>query len=106
MCNLEEICFKIITFSGDGQSKMLQGLKEAKEGEYEKARVCMEEGKELLHQAHKVQTELIVDEAQGKKTPYSILMVHAQDHLMNAMLAQHLISEMINMYKVMKKEEK
>jgi lactose-specific phosphotransferase system enzyme II factor III len=106
MYNLEEISFKIITFSGDAQSKMLQGLKTAKEGEYEKARSLMEEGKNLLHQAHRVQTDLIVDETQGNKTPYSILMVHAQDHLMNAMLAQNLISEMIDMYEVMKKEKK
>jgi len=28
----------------------------------------------------------------------SLLMVHAQDHLMNAMLAQELIEEMIRLY--------
>lgn len=105
MDNVEEISFQIISFSGDGQSKMLEALKVARQGDYQQARALLEEGKELLHQAHRVQTELIVAEAQGRPAPYSILMVHAQDHLMNAMLAQNLIAEMIGMYEMMHKEK-
>lgn len=105
MQNLEEISFKIISFSGEAQSKMLEGLKAARETDYELAERLLEEGKSFLQKAHKVQTELIVGEARGEKTPYSILMVHAQDHLMNAMLAQNLIGEMITLYKTLKKEQ-
>ena len=95
MQNLEEISFKIISFSGEAQSKMLEGLKAARETDYELAERLLEEGKSFLQKAHKVQTELIVGEARGEKTPYSILMVHAQDHLMTAMLCRDLAEEIV-----------
>lgn len=45
------------------------------------------------------QTELIKATANGKSPEYSILLLHAHDHLMNGALAKKLIAEMITMYK-------
>ena len=42
---------------------------------------------------------MLVDEANGKLLPFSILTVHAQDHFMTSMLANDLIKEMIQMEK-------
>jgi PTS system cellobiose-specific IIA component len=53
--------------------------------------------KEGLIAAHKVQTELIQQESSGDKLELSLLMVHAQDHLMTSMLAKDLIEKMIYM---------
>ena len=44
-------------------------------------------------------TEILVSEAQGNKAEYSVLLSHAQDTLMNAILAETLLSEMIELYK-------
>ncbi len=99
MHNLEEIAFQIISLAGDTLSKMFESLDVAKKGDFQGADEVMKEADELLKKAHKVQTNLIVSEAQGEKTEYSIIMVHAQDHLMNCMLAKRLISELIDVYK-------
>ncbi|MCF0239466.1 MAG: DNA polymerase II large subunit, partial [Streptococcus gallolyticus] len=40
--------------------------------------------------AHKIQTELLQGEMQGNPCEFSLLLVHSQDHLMNAMLAKDL----------------
>ena len=42
---------------------------------------------------------MLVDEASGKKTEFSILTIHAQDHFMTSMLANDLIKDMIKMQK-------
>lgn len=99
MESLEQIAFKIISASGDALSTMLNALKYAKEGSFEKAEELMEESQRHLSKAHSVQTNLIIEESRGNKSEYSILMVHAQDHIMNATLATTLIREMIDLYK-------
>ena len=50
-------------------------------------------------QAHNTHTEIIVAEAKGEKSEYSVLLSHAQDTLMNTILAETLIEELIEVYK-------
>ncbi|ETJ35662.1 Lichenan-specific phosphotransferase enzyme iia component, partial [human gut metagenome] len=51
----------------------------------EEARKLIEKADKELAESHKVQTSLIQNEAAGKKTEVSLLLVHAQDHLMTSM---------------------
>lgn len=102
MENLEEISFFIISAAGDAQSMMLEALAKAREGDFQEADAKMKQADKELNKAHKSQTGLIMKEAQGEKSEYSVLMVHAQDHLMNAMLAKQLIREMIKLYQDIK----
>lgn len=102
MASVEETSFIIISAAGDAQSNMLSALAEARKGAFEKAQELMALADKALHKAHKSQTEMIMKEAQGEKSEYSVLMVHAQDHLMNAMLSKQLIKEMIMMYQEIK----
>ena len=102
----EQIVINLIVNAGSARSSAIEAIQYAKAGDIEKADESIQTAKETVNEAHHAQTELIQAEIRGEKTPLNLLMVHAQDHLMNAMLAQHLISEMIDMYKVMKKEEK
>lgn len=57
-----------------------------------------------MAEAHKTQTRLIQDEINGEKVDTSLLMIHAQDHLMTALSEKSLIEKMIELYK--KLEEK
>ncbi len=59
----------------------------------------MKQAKEELSQVHNIQTSLIQEEAAGKKQEFSLLLMHAEDHLMNAILAKDLISELIEMHR-------
>ena len=42
---------------------------------------------------------MLTQEAQGNHLSVDVLLVHAQDHLMTAMLAQELIGELIELYR-------
>lgn len=102
METIEEVAFVIISAAGDAQSTMLEALSAARQGEFSRADEMMKQADQMLVKAHKSQTGLIMKEAQGEKSEYSVLMVHAQDHLMNAMLSKQLIREMILMYQEIK----
>ena len=56
-----------------------------------------------LSQAHNVQTSLIQNEANGQKTEISLLMVHAQDHLMTSMTLKSLAIELIDIHEELHK---
>jgi PTS system cellobiose-specific IIA component len=46
---------------------------------------------------------MIQKEASGEKLELSLLLMHAEDHLMTAILAKDLIEEMIEIYRENKK---
>ena len=55
----------------------------------------MEKCNESVLKAHKVQTEVIRQELSGEKIVLSMIMVHAQDHLMTTLSERELILRMI-----------
>ncbi len=96
---LELTTIEIVAYAGDARSKYIEALNAADEKDYEKAEKLIEEGNELITQAHNVQTKMIQMEAQGQKIPVGFLTVHAQDHLMTVMLLRDLVKNFIKLYK-------
>ncbi|MCI3195324.1 PTS lactose/cellobiose transporter subunit IIA [Bacillus sp. HU-1818] len=96
--NMEQIIFQIILHGGNGRSSAMEAIAAAKNGDRAEALKKLHESADELQKAHHFQTELIQNEAGGKKTEMSLLMVHAQDHLMNAMTVKDLAAEMIDLY--------
>lgn len=96
--DVEMTIFTIITHSGDARSSSMEAITHAKEGEFEKAQRCIEEAENKLSMAHKEQTKLIQAEAQGEKHDISLLLIHAQDHLMNAMTIKDMANEFVELY--------
>lgn len=99
----ELIALNLISNSGTARSQAFMALQKAREGEYEEAYELLKESEKSSLLAHQSQTELLQAEANGDKIDHSIIMVHAQDHLMTSILAKELIQEMVNMYKEFKK---
>ena len=97
--DLEQVSFHIISYAGDSFSQMREALSEAKTGNFEKAEELMTNAKKTLTEAHNKHTEIITAEKKKEKTEYSVLLSHAQDTLMNAILAETLIEELIDVYK-------
>lgn len=95
----EQIVFSLIMHAGDARSYALEALRQARAQDFAAAEVSMNKAKENLIAAHQVQTELLQAEARGEKQEINLLVIHAQDHLMTAILAKDLIEEMIVMYK-------
>ncbi|MCW7554471.1 PTS lactose/cellobiose transporter subunit IIA [Endozoicomonas gorgoniicola] len=96
---LEATIIELIVHSGEAKSLMLEALASARSGEFNVADEKMAESREAIKKAHCIQTDLIgQDECEGK-VPVTLLMVHAQDHLMNTMFGQDLAEEMIHLYR-------
>lgn len=95
----EEIIFQIIMYSGGARSDVFEAFQLCRDGKYAEAQTALEGAKEKLQQAHRVQTDLIQQEASGESTVVKLLMVHAQDHLMTCILAKDIMTNMIEMQK-------
>ncbi len=98
---METIITELVVNGGDARGKALGAVKAARENDMEKAEELMEECNEALLKAHNFQTSFIQESlAADDNSPASLLMVHGQDHLMDAMVVRDLANEMIEMYKV------
>ena len=71
----------------------------------EEAKELINKSKEEMHKAHAFQTKLITEEASGNSVEVNVLLIHAQDHLMNAMNFQQLAEEFIEVYERLVKLE-
>jgi PTS system cellobiose-specific IIA component len=96
--DLELTIMNIINFSGDARSLCMEAIEYAKSGEIDKSRDYIDKANSKLAQAHRSQTMLIQEEAKGEGNPVSLLMVHAQDHLMNAITVKDMATEFIDLY--------
>lgn len=95
---MEEKIFGIIVNGGDAKSRAMNAIREAKNGNIDRARELIEESNVFLNKTHDIQTELIQNEAAGNKAEISLLMVHAQDHFMSAMTVRDMAVEFIDLY--------
>ena len=107
MCNLEEpqtmdVVLDLIVHSGNAKSIGMEALDASKQGDFPLARQKLEEADEELLVAHQAQTNLLKQEASGQTIFVSLLMVHGQDHLMNAITFLDLARELVEVYQNMK----
>ncbi|WP_297407782.1 PTS lactose/cellobiose transporter subunit IIA [uncultured Cetobacterium sp.] len=96
---LEEVIFTIIAYAGEAKGFAHQALEYAEEGKFDLAEEAMKECDASVLKAHGVQTDMIQKEACGKKVEFSIVFVHAQDHLMTTLSERELIKKMIKLNK-------
>ncbi|MGF1698061.1 PTS lactose/cellobiose transporter subunit IIA [Vibrio lamellibrachiae] len=101
----EMIVMELITNAGQAKSEYMQAIRFAKIGDFDNAAQSLDEGRKFLNFAHEVQTKLIgLDQGEGK-VKVTLVMVHAQDHLMNAVLMKELASEFVEIYKKLPSEK-
>lgn len=103
MDEMEQVIISLIVNAGSARSAAIEAIQYAKAGDFEKASESLQNAKESVNQAHHAQTEMIQGEIRGEKTPLSLLMVHAQDHLMTSLLCIDLAQEFIDVYEKMGK---
>ena len=97
--DLEEQVMGIIINSGEARSCSYKALAFAKQGDFAQADAKMEDARHAANAAHLVQTQLIEADMGEGKIPMTLIMVHAQDHLMTSMLARELVKELIDLHK-------
>lgn len=99
MEELEMQIMNIIVNAGDCKNHAYEALKRSKEKNYEEAEKEMKLAEDAIAKAHDYQTAMIQKEASGEKVDFSVLFVHAQDHLMTTMSEKNLIQEIIELRK-------
>ncbi|HHA2010011.1 PTS N,N'-diacetylchitobiose transporter subunit IIA [Enterobacter quasimori] len=99
--DLEEVVMGLIINSGQARSLAYAALKQAKLGDFAAAKTMMDQSRLALNEAHLVQTKLIEGDQGEGKMKVSLVLVHAQDHLMTSMLARELVAELIELHEKM-----
>ncbi|MDM7090913.1 PTS lactose/cellobiose transporter subunit IIA [Enterobacter hormaechei] len=98
MIALEEAVMEIIVNAGQSRSLCFEALHAERQGNLDEAKSLLREADGYARQAHKMQTKLIEQDAGEARQPMTLIMVHAQDHLMNSLLARELSEEIIHLY--------
>lgn len=96
--NLETIIMTIISNAGTAKSLAIEAIRNIKDKNKDLAKENIEEARKLLNKAHNAQTQLLHSEAAGDGVDVSLLLVHAQDHLMTSITTVDIVSELIEIF--------
>lgn len=94
-----QIVMGLIMHGGNAKGQAFQAIQLAKEGKFDEADIALIAAGDELRDAHNVQTDMLTKEANGERTEVDLYMVHAQDHLMNAITFKDLAVELVAMEK-------
>jgi PTS system cellobiose-specific IIA component len=86
----EQTCMQIILHAGNGRAEAFAALEAAKAADFDAA---------ARAQAHDAQTSLLTAEAKGAASQVTILLAHAMDILMAAMIERGLIEQMVDLHR-------
>lgn len=100
--DIQILSFNIILHAGNARSCAMEAISLAKKYKFTAAHEKITEAEAAFIKAHQEQADLIQMEVNGVKSNISMILIHAQDHLMTAMTVKDLANEMIDMYKKMK----
>ncbi len=100
--NMEVISCQIIAASGGAKSSYIEAIGMAKEGKFEEAEEMIREGAKIYLQGHKAHADLLQMSAEGK-LEIPLLLMHAEDQMMNCETMKIVAEELIALYKKMEK---
>lgn len=94
----EEMIMQLIVNAGTARSHGMNAIALAREGSIDEAVETIDLARKEVAKAHHCQTNLLQKEATGDSFNITLLTVHAQDHLMNAMTIIDLAEEFVKLY--------
>lgn len=101
---IEQACFMLIACSGAAKSDYLEALELVKKGEYEQADAMIESGDHNYREAHEAHFGLIQEEVATEGGLLTRLtLVHAEDQLALAENTKMLVTQLIELYKLVRK---
>jgi cellobiose PTS system EIIA component len=95
----EQISFQLILHSGNARSKVMQALREYREGNVSESDSLIVQAEQDLSVAHDIHFQLVQQEAKGEKTEFSLLLMHSEDHLMSTLTMKELVKELLEIFK-------
>lgn len=106
MDEMEQAIMNLIVNAGSVKMHAYEALRKVNEEDYDGAEEEMKKAAEALNEAHNSQTGFIQKEASGEKVELSLLLVHAQDHIMTAISEKNLIEQIIELRKIVNELKK
>ncbi|EEX66563.1 PTS lactose/cellobiose transporter subunit IIA [Vibrio metoecus] len=100
----EIVVMEIICNAGEARSLCYEALRLSRTKSFDLAEDKLRQAKECLNKAHLIQTQLIEEDQGEGKVSMTLVMVHAQDHLMTTILAQEMATEMVALHKQLASE--
>ncbi|MGF7536171.1 PTS lactose/cellobiose transporter subunit IIA [Bacillus mexicanus] len=94
----EQISFQLILHSGNARSCVVQSLRAYKEENKEKADALISKADEDLSAAHDIHFQMIQKESGGEAAAFSLLLMHAEDHLMSTLTMKELVKELLDLF--------
>ena len=98
MEGMELVSFQIIASVGAAKSMYMEAMKAAQEFDFEKAEKLIEDAEEMFLKGHEAHASLIQKEAGGEPVNPTMLLMHAEDQLMNAEFLKITAEEIIALY--------
>lgn len=102
METIEVISCQIIAASGCAKSNYVEAIELAKKGKIDEALDLIEQSKEIFLQGHEAHAKLLALSAQDK-LEIPLLLMHAEDQMMNCETMKIVAEELIAQYKKMEK---
>ncbi len=102
MENIEIISCQIIAASGGAKSSYIEAIGLAKEGKFDEAESMIKEGAKIYIQGHEAHAQLLQMSAEGN-LEIPLLLMHAEDQMMNCETMKIVAEEMIGQYRQMEK---
>lgn len=102
MSEIEEISFRMIASVGSANALYMEAVSEAKLGKLKEARALLAEGEACFRDSHKAHAGLIMDMAGGKEIPFNMILMHAEDQLMNSEVIKLMAEQIIDLCSTVK----
>lgn len=93
------IAFDLIAHAGDAFNHYFSAVELASDGQFDKADEEMLLGDQALNESHKSQTSMLTAEANNEDVAFSVILIHAQDHLMTTIMYSRIAKQMIELHK-------
>lgn len=94
-----EVIMSLIMHGGDARSSTMEAIHAARHNDFNLAAEKLRGADAALSEAQKVQSTLLSQDASEEPVELNLHMVHAQDHMMNAMTYRDLAEEMVELYR-------
>lgn len=94
----EEVVMSLIVPAGTAKSAAIEAISAARKHEFDRAEELLAKADEAIVDAHEHQSEAIRAVLNGEDTSAtSLIMVHGQDHLMNAITTIDLARQIVGL---------
>ena len=102
---MQMAAFQIIASVGAAKSLYVEAMYASRVGNFEESEKKIKEGDKIYAEAHGHHFELVQEEAKGTDLPFSLMLMHAEDQLLNTETIKIMAIEIVELRRSINKEK-